>query len=134
MLEILQIKQGRKGAAVLLLVLGVSFALLVLAKSLADIGYLDLDTIIAENCGDKALLSAETCMEEALRRIQLSSDYSAENQAVALAGTDCRYASDLGRIIATGAQDGCERSIEAEYEDAGTAIRLLSWKITSGAE
>jgi hypothetical protein len=127
-------EQGRRGAAALLLVLGVSAALLIMAKSLADIGYLDLDTITSENCGDIALYSAETCVEEALRRIQLESGFIAQNQNVAIDGIACRYSSDSGRIIATGIYDACERSIRADYEDTGTAVRLVSWNITSGAE
>jgi hypothetical protein len=132
--DIFYIGQGRRGAAALLLVLGVSAALLVMAKSLADIGYLDLDTITSENCGDIALYSAETCVEEALRRIQLDSGFTAQNQNVAIAGISCDYSSDAGKIIATGIYNDCERSIRADYEDTGTAVRLASWNIEPSAD
>jgi hypothetical protein len=131
---IINAERGRRGAAALLLVLGVSAALLIMAKSLANIGYLDLDTITSENCGDIALNSAETCVEEALRRIQLDSGFTAQNQEVGIAGIACRYSSDSGRIQATGIYDACERSIRADYEDTGTAVRLVSWNVTSGAD
>ncbi len=80
-----------RGASVLLLVLGVSAALVLLSSSLADIGFRDLDSAAAGHCGDKALLAAESCVEEALRRVQLDPSSNTQGTTVLIGEGSCVY-------------------------------------------
>jgi len=121
----------QRGVAALLTIVIVSAAALVIALSSSILGLGELDIGYVDSKGEESLSIADGCVEEALRRIRLDTDYS--GSSITQSNGTCIISvvpSGSNRTITVTASttDSYYKKIEAGITLSGNVITLDSWE------
>jgi len=123
-------KKDNRGIAALMIVVVIGSATLILALSASFLGLGELDMGFTAQKGGEASALSDGCMEEALRQIQLDSNYSGET--LNLEGNSCIIgvqSNGNNRIIIVSAFiDDYSKKIEVNLTLDGNIITLNSWQ------
>ena len=124
------IKKNQSGIAALLTVVIVAAATLIMAYSASLLGLGELELGYTSQKGAEALSAADSCVEEALRRLRLDSNYSGGTLNVGNGSCIMNItANGNDRTIAAESTIGeYHKKIEAQIALSGNVITINSWE------
>lgn len=130
---ILKCVSDNRGAAALLTVVIVGAAVLIMAFSASILGWGELEMSYSSQKGGEALALADGCLEEALWRLRLDSNYP--GGVLDLEGNSCiiNVASEAGQrtIKVSAAVDNYHKKVQAEVILEDSVITVTSWQEVS---
>ena len=123
------------GVAAIFIVVVISAASLLMAKSAAMLGLGELELGYTSQKGAEAFSVADGCVEEALRRIKLDTNYGIGMGTINLTvsnGSCSIDIVDLGgnqrRIVVNGNVGSYNKKIQVAISLAGSIISITSWQ------
>lgn len=113
-----KIKHNQKGMSALLTIVIISAASLIMAKSVSFLSLTELEMGDKEVNGQKSLLLADSCVEEALHQLRLDNSFLTTDETVNLGDEQCSYTISVA---------GANRQIEsrADYNNYQRNINVL---------
>ena len=130
----IKIINKQNGGSMLLVVIIIAISTLIMAYSSSILGLGELDLGYTSQKGAEAFSIADGCIEEALRRIKLDTNYGIGAGTINLSvnnGSCTIDITDLGgnqrKIIASGMVDNYIKRIETELILNGNIITVTSW-------
>ena len=124
--------QSQSGLAALIVVVIIGAAVLVMAKSVSFLSMGEIDMAYTSVKGEEALVIAEGCAEETLRRFQLDENYSASDYVLSLGGGQCvintSADNDERTINVIGRVDNYYKRIRVGIIATSSTVMVNSWE------
>jgi hypothetical protein len=122
---------GNRGVAAILTIVIISAAALIMAFSSSILGLGELDLGVSSSSGEEALSIADGCMDEAMRRIRLDTNYSGD--ALSQTNGACIISvvpsgNDRTITVTASTTDSYYKKLEVGITLSGNVITLNTWE------
>lgn len=122
---------NERGAAALIVIVVILSVGILLVSTTAFIGVDDLEVGFSQQAGGHALLSAESCAEEAMLRLSRNASYTGGTLAVGesmctitVTGTPCGSCT----IDVASTRDTFTRNVQVQVTVSGSAVDITRWE------